>query len=99
MEKKAVYISGFGGSETHAQRFAAAVDEVRAAGFEVLNTAPTASDVDSRVEGLALLRKADAVYFAPGWNRGIVGQFELSFCKYSGKPFAMGIAELQEVLK
>jgi hypothetical protein len=101
-EKKVVYIVGrIKGVEKYWEAFEKAEDDLTAEGFIPLSPARlpwNMSEQKTRQLQQAMMNTADAVLFLPGWNQSAIGQVEMCFCKYLGKPHAKSIEELKEVL-
>lgn len=98
--KKVVYIAGSPLSPVCVDiksALAKVEDAIRGRGFVALSPAGLPDDLGNgrAVQlRLAMIEQADAVFFAPGWHLSVIGQFELTFCKFTGKPYATDLEEL-----
>lgn len=101
-EKKVVFITGpMRGVPNYWLAFEKAEDDLSAEGFIPLSPSRLPHDLsDEKARELytAMMKTADAVLFLPGWDKSVVGQVEMGYCKYIRKPAASSIEKLKEAL-
>jgi hypothetical protein len=101
-EKKVIYIVGnIKGADRYWEAYEKAEDDLTAEGFIPLSPSRLPYNLsDAKMHQLqqAMMQTADAVLFLPEWNKSTIGQVEMCFCKYLGKPYTTSIEELKEVL-
>lgn len=100
--KKVIYIAGrITGVPEYWKPFEKAEDALIAMGFIVLSPTRLPWNLDNNKAMkicLTMIDQADAVYFLPGWNMSVGANLEMSYCKYTGKPFVTRLDSL-EVLR
>lgn len=100
-QKKVVYLAGpITGVKNYWEAFEKAEDVLGGAGYIVLSPARLPWNLDNGKAMkicLAMIEQADAVYFLNGWHNSMGAQFEMAYCKYTGKAYACNLDELEEV--
>lgn len=102
-KKKVVYISGpITGVPRYWRPFEDAMDDLSSRGFAVLNPASLPEGMTNEQYMricFAMIDSADGVLFLPGSVHSAGALTELSYVKYTGKPYEVSIDKLVEVLK